>query len=139
MYTPDRVENPSLSSRHLLSVSPFREDHETLRLFVEPLKVLITEACSRRDALWTMVNQRFSLILCEAHLDWQDILSYLAEVLDPPQLVITSCMDERLWAEALNLGSWDVLVKPFDRAEVRRVVQSALHHRNERLRHATAA
>ena len=139
MHIPDRVDNPSLSSQHLLSVSPFREDHETLRLFVQPLKVLITEACSRRDALWSMVNQRFSLILCEAHLDWKDILSYLAEVLDPPHLVITSCMDERLWAEALNLGSWDVLVKPFESAEVRRVVTSALRHRSELLGRATAA
>ena len=140
MHTPDRVDNSSSSSsRNLLSVSPFREDHETLRVFVEPLKVLVTEACSRRDALRTMVNQRFGLILCEAQVNWKDILSYLAEVLDPPRLVITSRLDERLWAEALNLGSWDVLVKPFDRAEVRRVVQSALHHRNERLRHATAA
>jgi DNA-binding NtrC family response regulator len=139
MHTPDRVDNSSSSSRNLLSVSPFREDHETLRLFLDPLKVLMTDVCNRRDALWTMANQRFGLILCEAQLNWQDLLSYLAEVLDPPRLVITSRLDERLWAEALNLGCWDVLVKPFDRAEVRRVVTSALHHRSELLRRATAA
>jgi len=138
MHTPDRV-NVSSASGHILSVSPFREDHETLRLFVEPLKVLITEAHSRRDALWIMVSQRFDLILCEAHLNWKDILSYLAEVLDPPRLVITTCMDERLWAEALNLGGWDVLVKPFDRAEVRRVVKSGLGHRIDLLGRAIAA
>ena len=126
MHTPERVDNSSSLSRSLLSVSPFREDHETLRVFVEPLRVPITEACSRREALWAMVNQRFGLILCEAHLNWKDILSYLAEVLDPPLLVITSRMDERLWAEAINLGSWDVLVKPFNGAEVRRVVSSGL-------------
>jgi DNA-binding response OmpR family regulator len=77
--------------------------------------------------------------LCEAQLNWQDLLSYLAEVLDPPRLVITSRLDERLWAEALNLGSWDVLIKPFDGAEVRRVVTLALGHCSERFGRAIAA
>jgi DNA-binding response OmpR family regulator len=140
MHTPDRVDNSSSSSQNLLSVSPFREDHETLRIFLDPLKVLITNAYNRRDALWTMANQQFGLILCEAQLNWRDILSYLAEVLDPPRLVITSRLaDERLWAEALNLGSWDVLIKPFDGAEVRRVVTSALGHRSERFGRSIAA
>jgi DNA-binding response OmpR family regulator len=85
-----------------------------------------------------MLSQ-FAVILCEARLNWKDILSYLAEVLDPPPLILTSRMDERLWAEALNLGSWDVLIKPFDRTEVRRVVTSALYHRSGLLRGAPAA
>jgi DNA-binding response OmpR family regulator len=33
--------------------------------------------------------------------------------------------DDRLWAEALNLGAWDVLAKPFDPGEVVRVVNLA--------------
>ena len=36
--------------------------------------------------------------------------------------------DERLWAEALNLGAYDVLAKPFDRTEVMRVVSMAWMH-----------
>jgi DNA-binding response OmpR family regulator len=96
-----------------------------------------------------MASRRFDVILCEAQSNWKDILSYLAEVLEPPPLIVTTGMDERLWAEALNLGVWDVLVKPFNRAEVRPVVKSALlrlhteppsaRHRSELLRHATAA
>ena len=149
MYSPDRVENSPPSSRHILSVSPFREDHDGLHAIVEPLNVLMSEACSRRDALLSMASRRFDVILCEALSHWQDILSYLAEVLEPPLLIVTTGMDERLWAEALNLGVWDVLVKPFNRAEVRRVMKSALlrlhteppaaRHRSELLRRATAA
>ena len=33
--------------------------------------------------------------------------------------------DERLWAEALNLGAYDVLAKPFGRTEAMRVVAAA--------------
>jgi DNA-binding response OmpR family regulator len=120
-------------------VSPFREDHEVLQAIVEPLKVMMTETCSRRDALVAMANQRFAVMLCEAQLNWEDILSYLAEVLEPPALIVTSRMNERLWAEALNLGCWDVLVKPFDGAEVRRVVTSALGQRSERFGRSIAA
>jgi hypothetical protein len=35
--------------------------------------------------------------------------------------VTSRLADERLWAEALNLGAWDVLAKPFDADEVIRI------------------
>ena len=73
----------TLIGLQLLSVSPFREDHEVLRAIVEPLKVLMTETCSRRDALLSLAKQRFAVILCETQVNWQDTLSYLAEALDP--------------------------------------------------------
>ena len=41
-------------------------------------------------------------------------------------MIVTSRLaDERLWAEALNLGAYDVLAKPFDRTEAMRVVAAA--------------
>ena len=33
--------------------------------------------------------------------------------------------DEHLWAEALNLGAYDLLAKPFDRMEAMRVLDAA--------------
>ena len=33
--------------------------------------------------------------------------------------------DERLWAEVLNYGAYDVLAKPFQPAEVLRIVSAA--------------
>ena len=33
--------------------------------------------------------------------------------------------DDHLWAEALNVGAYDVLAKPFDRREVTRTLSSA--------------
>ena len=48
---------------------------------------------------------------------------------DPPVLIVTSRLaDEYLWAEALNLGAYDVLAKPFDASEVIRVLYSAWRH-----------
>ena len=39
---------------------------------------------------------------------------------------------ERLWAEALNLGAWDVLAKPFEADEVIRIVSIAGQHWEDR-------
>ena len=42
---------------------------------------------------------------------------------DPPLLILTARLaDERLWAEALNLGAHDVLERPFEAREVIRIV-----------------
>ena len=52
---------------------------------------------------------------------------------DPPLLIVTSRLaDERLWAEALNLGAWDVLAKPFEADEVIRIVSIAGQHWQDR-------
>ena len=48
---------------------------------------------------------------------------YISQLPDPPLLIVTSRLaDERLWAEALSLGAYDVLAKPFDPEEVVRIV-----------------
>jgi len=44
-------------------------------------------------------------------------------------LIVTSRnADDRLWAEALNMGAYDVLSQPFERVEVARAVESARRH-----------
>jgi FixJ family two-component response regulator len=58
-----------------------------------------------------------------------------------PSLIVTSRLaDDRLWAEALNLGAWDVLAKPFHVTEVIRSIRSAWQHwHDERDLRATAS
>jgi FixJ family two-component response regulator len=52
----------------------------------------------------------------------------------PPPLIVTSRhADNRLWGEVLNLGGFDVLAKPLDEDEVRRVVESADRRRQAQL------
>jgi DNA-binding response OmpR family regulator len=57
---------------------------------------------------------------------WKDVLEQVTILPDPPPLIVASRLaDERLWAETLNLGAFDVLAKPFDRTEAIRVVGAA--------------
>jgi DNA-binding response OmpR family regulator len=42
--------------------------------------------------------------------------------------VTSRVADDSLWAEVLNLGAYDLLMKPFDLTEVFRVVSLAWRH-----------
>jgi DNA-binding NtrC family response regulator len=64
---------------------------------------------------------------------WEEMLDHISLLPDPPLLIVTSRLaDERLWAEALNLGAWDVLARPFDEDEVSRIVSVAGQHWQDR-------
>jgi FixJ family two-component response regulator len=64
-----------------------------------------------------------------------------------PVIVTSRLADDCLWAEVLNLGSYDLLMKPFDGEETVRVLAMAMRQaqnarrageRRARLRHAVA-
>jgi len=83
------------------------------------------------------------IVLCDRDHDpaaWKRMLERLAFLPDPPCMIVTSRLaDERLWCEALNLGAHDVLAKPFDAAEVTRVLSHAWHRRGQAVVRGAAA
>lgn len=76
------------------------------------------------------------IVICEADLlpgSWREMLRHISHLPDPPLLIVSSRFaDERLWAEALNLGAFDVLAKPFDATEVIRILGMAWQHWQDR-------
>jgi len=74
--------------------------------------------------------QRIPVVICESSLpdgDWKWLLTELNKLQVPPSLIVSSRLaDERLWAEVLNLGAFDLLQRePFEPEEVIRVTESA--------------
>jgi DNA-binding NtrC family response regulator len=69
------------------------------------------------------------VVVCESRLpdgDWKDILRLSTEMNTPPNVVVTSrSADERLWAEVLNLGGYDVLALPANAAEMYQTLSGA--------------
>ena len=67
--------------------------------------------------------------MCEHDLSsgsWKELLDVAERLPAPPPVIVTSRMaDERMWAEVLNLGGYDVLARPFNSEEVIRTVTSA--------------
>ncbi|MBK9167669.1 MAG: hypothetical protein IPM24_09420 [Bryobacterales bacterium] len=71
---------------------------------------------------------------------WKDLYEELQKRDFPPPLIVTSSIaDDCLWAEVLNLGGYDLLVKPFDGQEVARVVSLAWRGWTEKIRRLTVA
>jgi CheY-like chemotaxis protein len=88
-------------------------------------------------------DEKAPIVLCESESmagNWKHVLESVGRIPAPPLLIVTSrTADEYLWAEALNLGAYDVLSKPYHPAEVVRVLSMAwLHWMNRRVAVAMA-
>jgi len=114
----------------LLAISPNQDDRRSLENILER-NWTVHGAQSLREAI-TLLNEHPNLILCEKDLPdgtWKDVYRQARDMDNPPPLVVVSRhADERLWAEVLNVGGYDVLLKPFEEAEVCRVLDGALRH-----------
>jgi DNA-binding NtrC family response regulator len=133
-----QVDPPTARQRHtadfsepvgIVSVSPVPEDHESLQRCL-PDPWILHRAFDLREARELLqARTGTAVVVCDRDIDstvWKQLLGQLAAVADPPMLIVTSrCPDERLWAEALNLGAHDVLAKPLDSWELTRTLHSA--------------
>lgn len=128
-----RVESEGSGTVKVLAVSPIEDDHNLLNRILPPPRwnvyraASIPEAISRVKRHWPL-----PLILCEQNLvnaTWKELLDSVMLMPQPPLLIVTSRLaDEQLWAEALSLGAYDVLAKPFDEGEIQRCLTSGWSH-----------
>jgi DNA-binding response OmpR family regulator len=92
-----------------------------------PWHISVVGGCA--EAIAHLTQQQVSIVLCDGELpagSWREILGHVALSPEPPILIVASRLaDDFLWAEVLNLGGYDVLSKPFNDQEVRRVIGAA--------------
>ena len=152
MKKPLRIETDAAENVVVLSISPTEGDHTALkRILSGPESTASTEsrwticpAVALQSALPVLRENRIAIVLSERDLvpgTWKDVLAETLNLSDPPLLIVASRLaDEYLWAEALNLGAYDVLAKPFDADEVVRVLRSAWFHKriNREIRNPTS-
>src|ERR1017187_2931489 len=110
-------------------IRPVNSRRGALRNILTPPQWEIREAATNGEAMGILNNGRIAVTICDTEIEdggWQALLADLQRRAHPPNLIVSSRLaDERLWAEVLNLGGYDVLVQPFDRAEVLRVAHMA--------------
>jgi DNA-binding NtrC family response regulator len=128
------------SNERVLSLSPFAEDHLAIdRIFKEAARLPLTgfswqlsRAQTLADALIALRLAEYAVILCESNPsphNWKDLLDGASDLNNQPAIIVTSSnADNRLWAEALNLGVYDVIAKPFRQDELIHVVSSGCMH-----------
>jgi DNA-binding response OmpR family regulator len=142
MRTTSRLAASS-NSIVVLFVGPLAEDHKILSDILAdayrsscppPSPWKLETRVSLPAALGLLRRKITPIVLCDTELGrdaWKELLGELAHFPEPPYLIVTSRLaDEHLWAEALNLGAYDVLAKPFDANEVVRVLNSVWLRRN---------
>jgi DNA-binding response OmpR family regulator len=124
------VAETPIANSTILAVFPAWNDRTALfRIFARSN----WELTFARDFRETQIALRESLpgcVISDYHLlngyCWTELLQEIRTMEEPPPLVVANHFtDDRLWAEVLNLGADDFLVKPFDGTEVLHVVSTA--------------
>lgn len=117
----------------VLVVSPIEDDHFELRRLLRDPQWRVLPAQTLQQAWLALRQQHVDIVITECSfpdgLSWRDLLEEVHEADRPQPLIVASHRaDECLWAEVLNLGGYDLLMKPFHASEVLRVLEMAARH-----------
>lgn len=89
----------------------------------------LLEARGRRRAMRLLACHSVQVVIALERArawTWQRVLRDLRALRQEPQLVVAAPgTDDRLWAEVLNRGGFDILIQPFVREEAERVIAAA--------------
>ena len=128
MSQPDSMV-PAEGQESALLISPDEKDHEVLNELFQHNSWTLRRASSVNSASALLNEGTTSVVITERHFpagDWKDVLEVIHHLRKAPLLIVISRgADNYLWAEALNLGAYDVLAKPLNQTEATRVLTSA--------------
>ena len=117
------------SRSRLMAVLPVREDRAALQRIIGPCKWELQWTSTCREAIDAFRRTSPHIVICDRDLpdgDWRQLWDILAREPRPPVFIVTSRLaDDALWAEVLNVGGYDLLLKPFRAEEVIRMVHAA--------------
>jgi len=127
----------------VLFVSPRREDATVLSRMLGSLPVPLEHVADLQHARATILAEPYRVILTEAMLPdgtWRDVVDMAHRLTPGPAVIVTDASaDARFWAEALNLGAYDLIAQPFAAAEVRRILSYACSRLSDKSRTAATA
>ena len=113
----------------ILFISGRPADARHLSRMLHALPLALNHAGSLQQARAKLQSEEYDVILTEAHLPdgkWLDVLHLAREYPQEIEVIVTDPQaDARFWAEALNLGAYDLLAQPFYEPEVRRILYNA--------------
>jgi len=93
------------------------------------LSLHFKHVASLKQARHTIGGDPYQVILTEARLpdgNWVDVLNLAREATPSSEVIVTDRFaDARFWAEALNLGAYDLIAQPFAASEVQRILSNA--------------
>lgn len=112
----------------LVVMPPERRSDLIRHLSEIPVAVLTASSCAEAaELLRDSPAVRVVLTdLCLPDGSWFDVLNRVSDLKsNTPVVVCARLADERLWSQVLEAGGFDVLVEPYEAAEVRRILSAA--------------
>lgn len=112
--------------KKLLAIGSNPEDQETLSRMAGNLDWQVWSVSTCWEAIERLTSEPITAIFCDDILEdgtWKDILKLVGSAAGAPPIVVTSRLaDAFLWSEVLNVGGYDVLLKPFSTRDVTHVL-----------------
>jgi len=113
----------------ILYISGRPDDARRLSQMLHALPMVLDHVETLQHARAKLLQEDYDVILTEAALpdgSWLDALHLARECPRELEVIVTDPhADARFWAEALNMGAFDLLAQPFYEPEVRRILYNA--------------
>jgi DNA-binding NtrC family response regulator len=127
----------------ILFISGHPDDARRLSRMLHSLPITVDHVETLQQAHAKLQQDDYGVILTEALLPdgkWPDAIHLAHQCSNEPQVIVTDPQaDGRFWAEALNLGAYDLLAQPFYEPEVRRILYNACSRMGQPLMTANAS
>ncbi len=111
----------------VLSVSADENHHADLRVLFRHSNWVLLEARTCTEGLAMLRRNPIPVVLCDDCLPdgtWKDLACRSAAA--PPAVIVAAHgADDQLWMDVLNSGAYNVIDKPFNRAELFRLISAA--------------
>lgn len=127
---PRAATHPGLTD--VLLISPHESDGRMLERAVSHSvwSVLHVRTCD--EALAVMESVLVPVVLCDEHAAggrWKEaIKSIISAPHGAPVLLVSQCWDWRLWVDTIDSGGFDLLCRPFQRADLEEKLALAFQH-----------
>jgi CheY-like chemotaxis protein len=123
----DLSRGPSV---RLLAILPGPEDATQLQSVVDGLGWSASIVNTPAEAMARLQTEQITAAICDQdlpHEDWREVMNQIAMLPKSPCVLLASrVMDQYLWNEVIQCRGYDVVSKPFQSDELRRVVAFAL-------------
>lgn len=140
---PATVQNISRPV-NLLVISPAEADHSFFRGVLGGRQWKVRCARNAPDAWTPLLTACIDVVVVDCEIgdgpNWRDVLGEIQDMGGcQPVVMMSRLADDKLWAEVLNLGGYDLLMKPFDVEETVRVLTMAARRSLDRGAEAAVA
>ena len=125
----ERIGRGVGSRSNLMAVLAGPEDRTALLRIIGQCEWELQWVATCVEAIEVFHRTNPSIVICDSELadgDWRQLWDLLDGEPKSPMFIVTSRLaDDALWSEVLNVGCYDLLLKPFRAEEVIRVVHAA--------------